>query len=177
MVSLRCKMVVRDKLNELGIKFLSVNLGEIEIEDNVSNAKQLQLAVSLKASGLELMEDKKSQLIKKTKEVVIEMIYSMDEMPPEKFSNYLSARLGEDYTYLATLFSETEAITIAHFILLHKVERVKELIVYDKLNLTEIAWKLNYSSVSHLSQQFKKVTGLTTTYFKMLKIKRDRIIK
>ena len=177
MVSHRCKMLVRDKLKELDIKFLSVNLGEIEIEDNVSIIKQLQLGLALKESGLELMEDKKSELIKKIKEVVIEMIYSMDEMPPEKFSNYLSARLGEDYTYLATLFSEIEAITIAHFILLHKVERVKELIVYDKLNLTEIAWKLNYSSVSHLSQQFKKVTGLTTTYFKMLKIKRDSITK
>lgn len=172
MVSLRCKMVVRDKLKELGIKFLTVNLGEIEIAEAITSEKRKQLSIALKESGLELMEDKKSDLIRKIKDVVIEMIYYMDELPPEKFSDYLAAKLGEDYTYMATLFSETEAITITQYILLHKVERVKELIIYDTLNLTEIAWKLNYSSVSHLSQQFKKVTGLTPTYFKSIKTKK-----
>jgi AraC-like DNA-binding protein len=168
-------MLVRDKLNELGIKFITVNLGEVEIEGDISTENRFQLGMALKESGLELMEDKKSELIRKIKAVVIEMIYYMDEMPVEKFSDYLSAKLGEDYNYMTTLFSEIEAITITQFIQLHKVERVKELIIYDKLNLTEIAWKLNYSSVSHLSQHFKKVTGLTPTYFKTLKIKKDSL--
>jgi AraC-like DNA-binding protein len=165
-------MVVRDKLNELGIKFLTVNLGEVELAVDISTEKRLRLGIALKECGLELMEDKKSELIRRIKQVVIEMIYYMDELPHEKFSDYLAAKLGEDYAYMANLFSEIEAITISQFILLHKVERVKELIIYNKLNLTEIAWKLNYSSVAHLSQQFKKVTGLTPTYFKALKIKR-----
>jgi AraC-like DNA-binding protein len=119
-----------------------------------------------------LMDDKKSVLIEKIKDVVIEMVHYEDELPRVNFSDYLTEKLGYNYTYLANLFSETEGTTIEHFIIMHKIERVKELIIYDELNLTEIAWKLHYSSVSHLSNQFKKITGLTPSFFKSLKNKK-----
>ncbi len=122
--------------------------------------------------GLELMDDKKSMLIEKIKNVIIESIHYSDEQLQINFSNYLSEKLNYDYTYLANLFSEVEGTTIEHFIIGHKIERVKELIVYDELSLTEIAWKLHYSSIAHLSNQFKKITGLTPSYFKQLRQKR-----
>jgi len=177
MVSQRCKLLARHKLKELGIEVITVNLGEVEIEGDISAEFRLNLATTLKESGLELMGDKKSELIRRIKEVVIEMVNNMDEVPVVKFSDYLAEKVGEKYKYMSILFSEREAISIAQFILLHKIERVKELIIFDKLNLTEIAWKLNYSSVSHLSQQFKNITGLTPTFFKSLKIKKDKNIK
>jgi AraC-like DNA-binding protein len=118
------------------------------------------------------MDDKKAILIEKIKNVIIEMVHYTDELPETNFSDYLSKKLNYDYTYLSNLFSETEATTIEHFIMLHKIERVKELIIYDELNLTEIAFKLHYSSVSHLSNQFKKITGLTPSFFKSLKDKK-----
>ena len=118
------------------------------------------------------MDDKKSVLIEKIKDVVIEMVHYEDELPKVNFSDYLAEKLGYNYTYLANLFSETEGTTIEHFIIIHKIERVKELIIYDELNLTEIAWKLHYSSVAHLSNQFKKITGLTPSFFKSLKNKK-----
>jgi AraC-like DNA-binding protein len=118
------------------------------------------------------MDDKRAMLIEKIKNVIIEMVHYTDELPKINFSDFLAEKLNYDYTYLANLFSETEGTTIEHFILLHKIERVKELIIYDELNLTEIAWKLHYSSVAALSNQFKKITGLTPTFFKSLKHKR-----
>ena len=127
-------------------------------------------------SGLELIEDKKAVIIEKIKNVIIEMIHYEDEIPKVNFSDYLSSKLNYNYTYLANLFSETEAITIEHYIIMHKIERVKELIVYDDLNLSEIAWKLHYSSVAHLSHQFKKVTGLTPSFFKSLKNKKKELL-
>ncbi len=172
MVSLRCKMVVKDELRKLGISYSNISLGQVEIPEEINRSQLEKFRAALKQSGLELMDDKKSVLIEKIKDVVIEMVHYEDEIPKVNFSDYLTEKLGYNYTYLANLFSETEGTTIEHFIIIHKIERVKELIIYDELNLTEIAWKLHYSSVSHLSNQFKKITGLTPSFFKSLKNKK-----
>ena len=172
MVSIRCKMVVKAALKDLGLHYVNVDLGTAEIMENISQQQREQLKTNLLKSGLELMDDKKAILIEKIQNVIVEMIHYEDELPKTNFSDYLAEKLNYDYTYLANLFSETKGITIEHFIILHKIERVKELIIYDELNLSEIAWKLHYSSVAHLSNQFKKITGLTPSFFKSLKHKK-----
>lgn len=172
MVSLRCKMLVKEELNKLGIQYTTVSLGEVEVNDDLTQVQHDQIKSALSKAGLELMDDKKSMLIERIKNVIIEMIHYSDEVPKINFSVYLSEKLNYDYTYLSNLFSETEGTTVEHFILLHKIERVKELIIYDELNLTEIAAKLHYSSVAHLSNQFKKITGLTPSFFRTLKLKK-----
>ncbi len=172
MVSIRCKMVVKSELDKLGLHYTTVELGEVEVRENISSAQRRLLSAGLKATGLELMDDKKSMLIEKIKNVIIETIHYSDEALKVNFSDHLSDKLGYDYTYLANLFSEVESTTIEHFIIKHKIARVKELLVYDELTLTEIAFQLHYSSVAHLSNQFKKVTGLTPTFFRNLKHKR-----
>lgn len=172
MVSRRCKMFVMDELTKLGINYVSVNLGEIEIVENISSKLHDQIKAALLTTGLELMDDKKSILIEQIKNIVINLVHYSDEQIKTNFSDHLSEKLGYNYTYLANLFSESEGCTVEHFMIAHKIEKVKELIIYDELNLTEIAFKLNYSSVSHLSNQFKKITGLTPTYYKSLKNKR-----
>ena len=172
MVSIRCKMVVKAELENLGIHYNTVELGEVNIPQGITDTQRNQLNQSLKRAGLELMDDKKAMLVEKIKNVIVEMIHYADEPPQTKYSVYLSEKLKYDYTYLANLFSEVQGITIEHFIILHKIERVKELLIYDDLNLTEIADKLCYSSVAHLSNQFKKTTGLTPSHFKNLKKKR-----
>ena len=172
MVSIRCKMVVTAELEKLGLQYLLVDFGEVEIVDSISADKREQLKNALLKSGLELMDDKKAILIEKIKSVIIEMVHYDDDKPKVNFSDYLTEKLSYDYTYLANLFSEVTGVTIEYFIIAHKIERVKELLIYDELNLTEISYKLNYSSVAHLSTQFKKVTGLTPSFFKELKKKR-----
>jgi AraC-like DNA-binding protein len=165
-------MIVKEQLKELGIEYAAVNLGEVDLIKNITQKQRELFKNTLLKSGLELMDDKKAILIEKIKNTIVEMVHYTDELPHTNFSDYLSKKLNYDYTYLSNLFSETEATTIEHFILLHKIERVKELIIYDELNLTEIAHKLHYSSVAHLSNQFKKITGLTPSYFKSLKDKK-----
>jgi len=172
MVSNRCKMAVKEELKKLGLHFIVVDLGEVEIMETITASQRESLKTSLIDSGLELMDDKRAVLIEKIKNTIIEMVHHSDEMIKTNFSDYLSAKLNHDYTYLANLFSEVQGTTIEHFIINHKIERIKELIIYDELNITEIAWKMNYSSVAHLSNQFKKVTGLSPTHFKQLKDKR-----
>ncbi|HQW26518.1 MAG TPA: helix-turn-helix domain-containing protein [Saprospiraceae bacterium] len=172
MVSIRCKMVVKAELEKLGLHYLLVDFGEVEIVDSISADKREQLKNALLKSGLELMDDKKAILIEKIKSVIIEMVHYDDDKPKVNFSDYLTEKLSYDYTYLANLFSEVTGVTIEYFIIAHKIERVKELLIYDELNLTEISYKLNYSSVAHLSTQFKKVTGLTPSFYKQLKKKR-----
>lgn len=169
MVSNRCKMEVKAQLKKLGLHFANVKLGEVEVMEDITEEQHDKIKIALLQSGLELMDDKKAILIEKIKNVIIEMIHYSDELPKTNFSNYLSQKLNYDYTYMANLFSEKEATTIEHFIIMHKIEKVKELIIYDELTLTEIAWKLHYSSVAHLSAQFKKITGLTPSFFKSLK--------
>jgi len=177
MVSNRCKLAVRDELKKLGLHFIVVDLGEVEIMENISMEKRGMLKANLLLSGLELMDDKKAMLIEKIKNVIIEMVHHSDEIIKINFSDYLSEKMNHDYTYLSNLFSEVQGTTIEHFIISHKIERIKELIIYGELNVTEIAWKMGYSSVAHLSSQFKKVTGLSPSHFKQLKDKRRNPIE
>lgn len=177
MVSTRCKMMVKEELKKLGLHFIVVDLGEVEIMENISQQVRDELKASLLKSGLELMEDKKAMLIEKIKTLITEMVHYADEMPKVNFSVYISEKLNYDYTYLANIFSEVKGITIEHYIIAHKIERVKELLLYDELNLTQISYKMNYSSVAHLSNQFKKVTGLTPSHYKGLKDKRRQTIE
>ncbi|HNX21343.1 MAG TPA: helix-turn-helix domain-containing protein [Bacteroidales bacterium] len=174
MVSLRCKMMVKLELDKLGVTYSVVDLGEVEIFGVLTNEQRENLRDALLKSGLELMDDKKAILVEKIKCTIIELIHYTEDELKVNFSNYLSEKLGLNYTYLANLFTEVKGITIEHFIIMHKIERVKELLIYDELTLSEIAWRLHYSSVAHLSNQFKKITGLTPTFFKQLK-KRKRI--
>ena len=177
MVSNRCKLAVRDELKKLGLHFIVVDLGEVEIMENISMEKREMLKKGLLESGLELMDDKRAILIERIKNIIIEMIHHSDEVVKVNFSDYLSAKLDHNYTYLANLFSEVQGSTIEQFIISHKIERIKELMIYGELNITEIAWKMNYSSVAHLSSQFKKVTGLSPSHFKQLKDKRRNPIE
>lgn len=172
MVSIRCKMIVREELSKLGLHYIFVELGEVEIKEDLTEAQLEQFRAGLLKSGLELMDDQKAKLIEKIKNVIVEMIHYADDPPRIKNSDFISQQLNHDYTYLANLFSESTGTTIEHYIIAHKIEKVKELILYDELNLTEISYKLNYSSVAHLSNQFKKITGLTPTIFKKLQHKR-----
>ena len=172
MVSTRCKMVVKEELKKLGLHFMVVDLGEVDIMENISTETREQLKLALLSSGLELMDDKRAVLIEKIKNVIIDMVHYSDELPKVNYSDYISEKLNHDYTYLSNIFSEVKGITIQQFIIIHKIERAKELLLYDELNLTEISYKLNYSSVAHLSNQFKKVTGLTPSHFRQLKDKR-----
>lgn len=172
MVSLRCQMMVRAEIKNADLHPVTIDLGEVEIQENISKKKFAELKAALHQSGLELMDDKKAQLIEKIKNIIVEMIHYTDEVPKTNFSDYLTKKVNHDYTYLSNLFSEVKGITIEHYIIAHKIERVKELLVYNELTLSEIAWKLHYSSVSHLSNQFKKVTGLTPSHFKNMKHKR-----
>jgi YesN/AraC family two-component response regulator len=172
MVSLRCKLIVKSELENMHLHFAVVELGEVEITEDLTAEQQEQLKISLLKFGLELLEDKKSMLIEKIKNIVVEMIHYSEEPPMLNFSAYLSEKLDYDYNYLSNLFSEVKGTTIEHFIISHKIERAKELLIYNELTLTEIAEKLHYSNVAHLSNQFKKVTGLTPTFFKNMKHKR-----
>ena len=165
-------MVVKSDLKKMGLHFVVVDLGEVEIMENLSLTKLQELKTMLAESGLELMDDKRAVLIEKIKNIIIEMVHYSDEFIRINFSEFLSEKLNHNYTYLANLFSEVQGTTIEQFIICHKIERIKELIIYDELNITEIAWKMNYSSVAHLSSQFKKVTGLSPSHFKQLKDKR-----
>jgi len=165
-------MAVKEELRKLGLHFIVVDLGEVEIMENISTEQREQMKAALLISGFELMDDKKAILIEKIKTAVIEMVHHSDENIKINFSDHLSEKLNHNYTYLANLFSEVQGTSIEHFIIAHKIERIKELILYDELNITEIAWKMNYSSVAHLSNQFKKVTGLTPSHFRQLKDKR-----
>jgi AraC-like DNA-binding protein len=170
-------MVVKSELRRMGLHFINVDLGVVEVMEEISHEQREHLKTALYRSGLELIEDKKAILIEKIQNVIIGMVHYEDELPKTNFSDYLSEKLDHDYTYMANLFSETKGITIEHYIILHKIERVKELIVYNELNLSEIAWKLHYSSVAHLSYQFKKVTGLTPSFFKSLKLKKRNTLE
>ena len=165
-------MLVKSELEKLGITCLSVELGSVEIKEQISKQQLSDFSKNLRNSGLELLDNKKNILVEKIKSVIIEMIHYSDEVPQVNDSDYICEKLGYDYTYLSNLFSEVKGSTIQQYIIMHKIERVKELLIYDELSLTEIAYLLNYSSVAHLSNQFKKVTGLTPTYFKSLKLQR-----
>jgi AraC-like DNA-binding protein len=177
MVCIRCKMVVKEELTKLGLHYIVVELGEVDVLENMSEEQQELFRAGLLRSGLELLDDKKSVLIQKIKNIIIELAHYSEEPLSLKFSEFLSLKLNYDYTYLANIFSEVQGTTIEQFFISHKIERVKELLVYDQLNLTEIAYLMHYSSVSHLSAQFKKVTGLTPSHFKQIKEKRRNMLE
>lgn len=173
MVSLRCKMMVKEELKKLGLHCVIVDLGMVVIREDISEFQREQLRENLSKSGLELMSDKKSILVEKIKNVIIKMIHYSEELPKENYSTYISEKLGYDYTYLANIFSEVKGITVQQFIINHKIEKIKELLLYDELSLSEIAFVMHYSSVAHLSNQFKKNTGLCPSFYKNLKQKRS----
>lgn len=167
-----CKVVVREALEELEIPTVKVELGEIVTKVDVSDEEKLALNKKIKKVGLELLEKKDGILIEKIRQIILDYVYKSDEKPDVNFSTILSKELNMSYSYLANFFSEIEATTIEQYIIALKIERIKELIMFDELTLSEIAYQLHYSSVAHLSGQFKKVTGLTPTHFKSLKEKR-----
>jgi len=170
-------MFVKDELAKLGIAFSTIDLGQVTLKNPLSILQRESLQLALLQSGLELMEDKKAIIIEQIKNAIVSLVHYSDDLPKMNLSDYLSKKLNYDYTYLSNLFSETEGTTIEHFLLIHKIERVKELIIYDELNLTQIAWKMNYSSIAHLSHQFKKITGLTPSFFKSLKEKKREALE
>lgn len=171
MVCIRCQIAVKSELDKLGLRYSYVKIGEADIIGDIQPEKEELLKVNLKEIGLLLIDNKKSILIEKIKNSIIELVHFSEDQIKENLSDYLSEKLNYNYTYLANLFSEEQGVTIERFYITHKIERVKELIIYDDLNLSEIAWKLHYSSVAHLSNQFKQYTGLTPSQFKMLKNK------
>jgi YesN/AraC family two-component response regulator len=176
MVCIRCKMVVKSELEKLGLKYVVVELGEVDLMEEMTAGQHDAFKAAIFRSGLELLDDKKSVLIQKIKNVIIDLVHYSEEPLSVNLSEFLSKKLNHDYTYLANLFSEVTGLTIEKFFILHKIERVKELLVYNELTLTEIAYKMHYSSVSHISFQFKKITGLTPSHFKKLKEKRRSML-
>jgi AraC-like DNA-binding protein len=172
MVSLRCKMVVKEELTKLGLHYVVLDLGVVEILENITEEQRAKLRRELIKSGLLLLDSKLAILVDKIVSVIVEMIHYNEEVPKVNYSDFISEKLGFDYTYLSNVFSEVKGITIPQFIILHKVERVKELLLYDELSLKEISYMLHYSSVAHLSNQFKKITGLSPAFYKQLKSKR-----
>ncbi|MDR3715250.1 MAG: AraC family transcriptional regulator [Puia sp.] len=177
MVCIRCKLVVKSELDKLGIAYTSVELGEADLPEMLSLLQFEMIRTALHESGLELIDDKKSILIGKIKKLIIELVHYSEEPLVINLSVYLSQELKHDYTYMANLFSEVQGITIEKYFITHKIERVKELLIYDELSLTEIAFNMHYSSVAHLSTQFKRVTGLTPSHFKKLKDKRRSMLE
>ena len=177
MVSNRCKLAVKEVLQNQGLHFVVVDLGEVEIMEDLTNEQRIELNEALLISGLELMDDKRAVLIERIVNSITEMIHHTEEMPKVNYSDFLSEKLGYDYTYMSNVFSEVKGITIQQFIIINKIERVKEFLIYDELSLTDISYKLHYSSVAHLSNQFKKVTGLTPSGFKQLKVKKRSMIE
>lgn len=169
MVSQRCKMLVASELDRLGVGHGVVELGSVSLKDDISSEQLEELGKRLMSTGLELLDDKKNILVERIKQVIIEMIHYSDELPKKNYSDVIAEKIGLDYTYLSNIFSEVKGVTIQQYIIQQKIEKVKELMLYDQLNLTEIAFKMHYSSVAHLSNQFKKITGLSPSFFKSLK--------
>lgn len=169
MVCDRCKMVVRSELEKLGITVLNVDLGEVTLSSPLSDLQKIQIQKTLAPIGFEIIEDKRSRLIEQIKTLIIELVHYNDNDLKINLSDYLSEKLHHDYNYISNLFSEIEGSTIEKYFIAQKIEKVKELLVYDELTLNEIAFRLNYSSTAHLSSQFKKITGLAPSHFKTIK--------
>ena len=166
MVCNRCILAVGNILNQLGLSFSSLQLGEVQLITEPNSEEYQKLQVALENLGFEIIDDKKNKLIEKIKTTIIGLVHWAEEQPRSNMSDYIAEKLHYDYNYLSNIFSEREGITIEKYFIAQKIERVKELLLYGELSLSEIAYKLGYSSVAHLSNQFKKVTGLTPSYFK-----------
>jgi AraC-like DNA-binding protein len=176
MVCRRCKMAVESELEKLSIVPVSVELGEVALSGPIPAAQKESLSQNLYALGFELIDDRKSKTIERIKNCIIELVHYKDNNLKTTLSQYLAGNLGQDYSALSHLFSEVEGTTIEQYFITQKIEKVKELLMYNELSLSEIAWQLNYSSVSHLSRQFKQITGFTPTYFRNLKDRKRRQI-
>ena len=172
MVSNSCKTVVKSEIKKLGLNFVMVELGEVEIAEIIVEEQRNQLNFNLQKSGLELLDNKKSMIIENIKTMIIELVHYSDQRLKVKLSYYLSEKLKYDYTYLANIFSEDQGVTIERYFISHKIERVKELLVYNETSLTAIADKMQYSSVAHLSNQFRKITGMSPSFYKLLRLKK-----
>ena len=169
MVCDRCIKVVGDEITSLGFKIQFIELGKVGLKSSVNNDEVVLIAKALEENGFKLLNDKKSRIVSKIKIEVIKYIHMGETIPEKKnFSTYLSEKIGKDYSYLSTLFSSAVGLTIEKFIILHKIERVKELLIYDELSLKEISYQLEYSSVQYLSNQFKQTTGITPSEYKKL---------
>jgi len=169
MVCNRCIKVVTEELTRFGLKIKTIELGKVELASKIDEKDIHDLSKILEKNGFELLCDKKSRLISELKTEIIKVVHYDGIIPVQiKFSKYLSQNLGYDYSYLSNLFSSIEGITIEKYVILQKIERAKELLVYDELTLNEIAFQLDYSSAQYLSSQFKKITGLTPTHFKKI---------
>jgi YesN/AraC family two-component response regulator len=171
MVSSSCKMLVMLELEKLGIKYNIISLGEVDLKENLEEVKKEELKALLEKWNFEILDDKNVIIVERIKTVIIEMVHLHTKPPNTNYSDYISRKLLRDYTYLSNIFSDTEKITIEHFIISHKIEKAKELLMNGDYNITEIATMLNYSSISHFSSQFKKVAGCTPTFFKVMKNK------
>lgn len=176
MVCNRCKLVVKLELEKMKLTVKSIELGEVEIIEDLSNSQKGEVAQRLVKLGFEWMDDKKSRTIEKIKTLIIDLIYNQNSALDTNLSDYLAKQILQDYSTLSSLFSDVEGITIEKYFIQQKIERVKELLIYDELNLNEIATLLHYSSTAHLSAQFKKITGLTPSYYKQLKDKKRKQI-
>lgn len=174
MVCIRCKMIVKQQLEMLNIKYNYIELGEVELDESMTSAERDAFGTALLKYGLELMEDKKAVLVDKMKKVIVEMIHYADELPKQSHSEYISGKLNANYQKLALLFMESTGITVERYIIGHKIEKVKELLLYEDLTLVDIAFKLSYSSVSHLCTQFKRETGVTPQFFRGMKMKKPK---
>jgi len=172
MVCNRCKMVVKSELEKLGLRPVSVDLGEVEIANELQGYQRQDIHAALQKFGFALLDDKKSVIIERVKNLIVDLVQNKNNQLQTNLSDYLSNELQHDYTYITNLFTQVEGTTIEQYFIAQKIERVKELLVYDELSLSEIAYQLNYSSVAHLSTQFKKVTGFTPSHFKQLKEKK-----
>src|SRR5699024_3834286 len=174
MVCNRCVLSVQNELDKLGIEEAQVRLGEIRIEQELSESEKQQLKEALLPLGFEIIDDKKSRIIEQIKNVIIDLVHHQDNDIKTNLSHVLSSKLNHDYNYLSNLFSEVEGTTIEKYHIAQKIEKVKELLVYDELSLSEIAFQLNYSSVAYLSNQFKKVTGLSPSHFKKIRVNKRK---
>jgi AraC-like DNA-binding protein len=172
MVCGRCKMVVKSELDKLGLHTISVELGEVELQDDIIDSQKEILLKNLQALGFDFIDDKKSKTIEKIKNLIVDLVHHKNNKLKVNLSDYLVENLNQDYSMLSNLFSEIENTTIEKYFISQKIEKVKELLIYNELSLSEIADILNYSNVAHLSNQFKKITGFTPTYFKQLKDKK-----
>ncbi len=177
MVCNRCKIVVKSELEKIGLHTICIELGEIEIQEtNIDSIKDVLLQ-NLHLIGFDILDDRRSKTIEKIKILIVELVHHSEEVLTINLSDYISEQLNQNYHYLSNLFAEMHGTTIEHYYITQKIERAKELLIYDELSLSEIAFRLDYKSVAHLSKQFKKVTGLTATYFKQLKIKNRKPIE
>lgn len=170
-----CRVILQEQLDKLEITYQLLDLGEIEFKENISQEKYDSLQSALSRYGIELLDNQKSQLIQRIKDTIVEMVYEKDKLPTSTISSYLADKLNLSYGYISNIFSENTFTSIENYIIMQKIERAKKLIIEDGLTLTEVSYKLNYSSVAHLSGQFKKTTGLTPSMFKRIVDKRRGI--